>query len=58
MNEGDTALQPGGPTWPEQRWRAEKLVRAAAGGCVEPFCHQPARGAERTRGAGGMGAGF
>ncbi|XP_022413547.1 plexin domain-containing protein 1 isoform X4 [Delphinapterus leucas] len=51
VNEGDTALQPGGPTWSEQSWRAEELVRAAAGGRVEPFCRQPSRGMERTRGA-------
>ena len=47
-----------GPRWARQGWRAGKLVEVAAGGCVDPFCHQPARKAERARGAGRMGAGF
>ena len=47
-----------GPHWARQGWKAGKLVQVVAGGSVDPFHHQPARKAERARGAGRMGAGF
>ena len=49
VNEGDRALQPGGPTWSGQGWRAEKLVGAAAeGSWTPPLPSQP----EKQKGLG------
>ena len=49
VSDGDTALQPGEPTWSGQRWRAEKLVGVAAEGSWTPSLpSQP----EKQRGPG------